>query len=155
MCVNCLCLYICRYYLKCLFVCVVYIDVVVTMYIKRIILIYNFYYEYFWWNLTFLKIMKQNKKKYEIWHLSLLLLLNLSHTIMCVWWGKFIGLLTPIWHKALNVSRYKGVLVWIVNSTWNQPVLSNEGTVFCSRKQLEPLMGCSNALQTGNPLITS
>jgi len=29
-------------------VCVVYIDVVVTMYIKRIILIYNFYYEYFW-----------------------------------------------------------------------------------------------------------
>jgi len=46
-------------------------------------------------------------------------------------------------------SQYKSspqfILVWLCNHdrvlSWNQPVLSNEGSVISPRKQLEPLMG--------------
>ena len=38
--------------------------------------------------------------------------------------------------------------------SWNQPVLSSEGKVSCSRKQREPLMGLE-LMNDGYPPITS
>jgi len=38
--------------------------------------------------------------------------------------------------------------------SWNQPVLSNKSKVFCSRKQLEPLMGLKLTTNRHSPIMS-
>ena len=50
-----------------------------------------------------------------------------------------------IWHFSQFSWGPQFILVWLWNHarirSWNQPVLSNKGKVYCSRKQRGPLMG--------------
>ena len=75
----------------------------------------------------------------------LLLLFYWQCCCCCLNWLFYYYVLMSICHRAIKCCLILIYWVWLWNywriSSWNKPVLINEGNVSCSRKQLEPLVG--------------